>query len=72
MPERRGGIGGFGYFDMDRHTWTLHSPPEVSPWSVSALLLNPNAVWLGLSRGSDEGFRESGGIVRWDRKTERV
>jgi len=44
------GLGGLGYFDMETRKFTLYSPPEVAPWSTNALLLQPDAVWLGLAR----------------------
>jgi hypothetical protein len=65
------GVGGFGYFDADSRSYTLYAPPEIWPWSVSALLLEPDALWLGLlDRG--EGDDVSGGLLRWDRASKSV
>jgi hypothetical protein len=72
MSGERTGVGAFGYFDMGTRTWTLYHPPEVAPWSVSSILVDPDAVWLGLGRPYDEAPAESGGIVRWDRRTKGI
>lgn len=66
--EGETGVGAFGYFDMEKREWTLYSPPEVAPWSITALLVERDAVWLGICR-SGEAPETCGGIVRWDRKT---
>ncbi len=60
------GVGGFGYFDAASRSYKLISPPEIWPWSVSALLVEPDAVWLGLVHYG-EGGNAPGGLLRWDR-----
>jgi hypothetical protein len=65
------GVGGFGYFDAGSLSYKLYAPAEIWKWSVSALLLEPDAAWLGLSH-YDEGWGMSGGLLRWDRATQSV
>lgn len=60
------GVGGFGYFDPDTRRYVLFSPPQVKDWSASALLVEPDAVWLGLVR-HDEWRSFGGGLLRFDR-----
>jgi hypothetical protein len=65
------GVGGFGYFDTDSRSYTLYAPSEIWEWSVSTLLLEPRAAWLGLAHFG-EGWGMSGGLLRWDRATKSV
>lgn len=63
------GVGGFGYFDPDSRRYVLFSPPEVRDWSASAMLVEPEAVWLGLVRhGEWRSF--GGGLLRFDRASQ--
>jgi hypothetical protein len=65
------GVGGFGYFDPGTRSFTLFSPPEISDRSVSALLVEDDAVWMGLvHRGEYGGF--GGGLLRWDRASQKA
>jgi hypothetical protein len=65
------GVGGFGYFDTETRSFHIDSPPEIRRWSVSAILVEPDFVWLALySRG--EYGNDSGSLLRWNRKTEQV
>jgi hypothetical protein len=60
------GIGGFGYLDTEAKRYVLYSPPEIIPWSVSALFVDEGNIWLGLmSRG--EWGNNSGGLLKYDR-----
>jgi hypothetical protein len=69
--EGNTGIGGFGYFDAGTRTYKLFSPPELADWSVSAILVDPRFVWLGLvDRG--EGAEITGGLLRFDRESEEI
>lgn len=62
------GVGGFGFFDPVTRRYVLFSPPEVKDYSASALLVEPETVWLGLTRGGEyRGF--PGGLLRFDRTT---
>jgi hypothetical protein len=65
------GVGGFGYFDTANEEFALCSPPEIRDWSVSSLLVENDAVWLGLMHRGEWGDT-SGGLLRWDRRQERV
>lgn len=62
------GVGGFGYFDSGTRRYTIYSPPEIVDWSVSAILVEPDAVWLGLHRRGEYGDTP-GGLLRWRRET---
>lgn len=65
------GVGGFGYFDAISRSYKLYAPREIWPWSVSALLVMPDAVWLGLVHYG-EGADASGGLLHWDGTTALV
>ncbi len=65
------GVGGFGYFDPVTATFRIFSPPEVRVWSVSAMLVERDAVWLALMLDGEYGL-SGGGVLRWDRKTQTV
>lgn len=65
------GIGGFGYFDAIQRTFTMFSPPEILDWSVSAIQVDPDAVWMALV-WDGEGYDKPGGILRFERKTQAV
>ena len=69
--ESRTGVGGFGYFDATTRSYRLYSPPEIHRWSVSAIRVEPEIIWLGLHHRGEYG-NNSGGLLRWDRKTEEV
>ncbi|MDX2181326.1 MAG: hypothetical protein SFV18_17155 [Bryobacteraceae bacterium] len=65
------GIGGFGYFDAKTRRYRLFAPPEMADYSATAIRVEPYAIWLALaSRG--EWSTKGGGILRFDRATERV
>lgn len=63
------GVGAFGYFDTSTRQYTLFSPPEVAGYEVSALLVEPDSVWLGLDSFTEDISTVPGGLVRWDRST---
>jgi hypothetical protein len=65
------GVGGFGYFDADSAAYRLLVPPEIRKWSVSAILVEPECVWLALDHRGEYG-NYPGGLLRWDRKTATV
>ena len=65
------GVGGFGYFDPVTARFRIFSPPEVRAWSVSAMLVERDAVWLALMLDGEYGLR-GGGVLRWDRRTQAV
>ncbi len=65
------GVGGFGYFDTSERKYRVYSPPEIADWSVTAMLVEPEAVWLALARHGEWGS-SGGGLLRFDRGTEKV
>jgi hypothetical protein len=65
------GVGGFGYFDTATRSYRLYSPSQIHRWSVSAIRVEPDYIWLGL-HGRGEYGNALGGLLRWDRKTEEV
>jgi hypothetical protein len=65
------GVGGFGYFDPASRAYRIFSPPQIRDCSITALLVEPDSVWLGLAINGEYG--SSGrGLVRFDRHTESV
>jgi hypothetical protein len=69
--EGETGVGGFGSYDPEAKKLKLYSPPEIADFSVSAMLLRPNEIWMGLA-SFGEGFNIPGGLLRFDRQTETV
>ena len=62
------GVGGFGFFDNQTKRYKLWSPQEIVDWSATAMLVEPEAVWIGLTFRSE--YRDiSGGLLRFDRAT---
>jgi len=69
--EGWGGVGAFGYFDPLERKYRLFWPPEIAGWSGSALLVEKDALWVGLTHRGE--YRDSpGGLLRWDRATQNV
>ena len=69
--EGNTGVGGFGYFSAADRTYHLFAPPEVKGWSVSAIDVGPNAVWMALVENGEYGG-SSGGLLRYDRRSGAV
>jgi hypothetical protein len=67
--EGHTGIGGFGYFDSETGKYRLFAPPEIAGWSVSALDVGVDAVWLALMHRGEWG-NTGGGLLRFDRRSE--
>ena len=67
--EGQSGVGGFGYFDSSERRFRLFAAPETADWSASAILVQPDAIWLALA-GRGEFGDANGGLVRFDRQTE--
>lgn len=63
--------GGFGYFDGATRSYQIYSSAEIRRWSVSALLVEPDFIWLALY-GRGEYGNTPGGLLRWDRRTKQV
>ena len=70
--EGERGVGAFGYFDTETRQYRLFFPPEVAPYEVSAMLVEPDAVWVGLDYFTEDISTFPGGLVRWDRASEKV
>jgi len=66
------GVGAFGYFDTASRKYTLFSPPEIARYEISAILVEPANVWLGLDQFVEDISTVPGGLVRWNRKTHQV
>lgn len=65
------GVGGFGYFDEWTGERRSYSPPELVDWSVGAMLVERDSVWLGLV-GHGEWGDYGGGVWRFDRIREEM
>jgi len=69
--EGRNGVGGFGYFSARDRKYHLFTPSEIAGWSVSAIDVEADAVWMALAASGEYGG-ESGGLLRFDRQTESL
>ena len=67
--EGERGVGAFGYFDTATRSYTLFSPREVARYEISAILVQPEKVWIGLDRFGEDISKSPGGLVQWDRTT---
>lgn len=65
------GVGGFGYFDTDEPKYHIYSPQEMADWSASAMLVEPQTVYLALAANGEYGT-VGGGLLRFDRASEKV
>jgi hypothetical protein len=65
------GVGGFGYFDLQSRQLHPFDPREIADWSVSAMSVGPDDVWMSLVNNG-EGSSLSGGLLRFDRQSEQV
>ena len=65
------GIGGFGYFDTTEKKYHLYAPPEIADYSVSAIHVDADAVWMALDQNGEYGG-SSGGLLRFDRKSNAI
>jgi hypothetical protein len=66
------GVGAFGYFDTTTRTYTLFRPPEVARYEISAVLVEPERVWLALDRFGEDISTSPGGLVEWNRATHEI
>jgi hypothetical protein len=69
--EGNSGVGGLGYFDAADRQYHLFVPPEFANYSVSAIRVEPDAVWLGIFQSGEYGGSPAG-VLRYDRKTHAV
>ena len=65
------GVGGLGNFDMRERKFTLFTAPELADFSASTILVESEAIWLGLVLAGEYGDT-SGGLLRWDRASQRA
>lgn len=66
--ESHTGVGGLGYFDIPQKKFTFLKIPEIVDWSVSALLVEDQALWAALE-SVGEGAAMPGGLLRHDLRT---
>lgn len=66
------GVGAFGYFDTATRAYTLFSPPEVATCEISAILVDPDRVWVALDRFGEDISTWPCGLVQWNRSTHAV
>jgi hypothetical protein len=66
------GVGAFGYFDTSTRGYALFSPPEVARYEISAILVEPERVWIALDRFGEDISKSPGGFVRWNRITHEI
>ncbi len=65
------GIGGFGYFDTAKRRFEIQAPPEIVNSSVTAILVEQDAVWLATATRGEWGAA-SNGLLRLDRATNAI
>ena len=65
------GVGSLGYFDIERRSYQLIRLPEIADWSTTAILVENDRVWIGLT-GHPEGADYSGGLLRYEMETGNV
>jgi hypothetical protein len=70
--EGEHGVGAFGYFDMQTRQYRLFRPREIARWGTSALLVEPDAVWITLEIFGEDISASPGGLLRWDRNDHHI
>jgi hypothetical protein len=66
--EGRSGVGGLGYFDTTTTQYGFLQVSGLADWSVSAILVEEDAAWIGLV-DQGEGEDNAGGLIRYDFKS---
>jgi hypothetical protein len=69
--EGDSGVGGFGYFDASDRQYHLFAPSEIADYSVSAIRVEPDAVWMAIFQSGEYGG-SAAGVLRYDRKTQAI
>jgi hypothetical protein len=69
--EGNSGVGGFGYFDASDRQYHLFVPSEIADYSVSAIRVEPDAVWIAIFQSGEYGGSPAG-VLRYDRKTQAI
>lgn len=65
------GVGAFGYFDTATREYTLFSPPEVAPYEIGAILVEPDMAWLALDRFIEDISKMPGRFDSMEQKDAR-
>jgi hypothetical protein len=73
FPDGEGysSVGAIGTFDASTHKFEMRYLPEIAPWSGSAILLDGDDIWVGLSR-RPEGAEYGVGLLRYNKVTGAV
>jgi hypothetical protein len=66
--EGTSGVGGLGYFDTTTSQYAFLPVSGLADWSVSAVLVEEDAAWIGLV-DHGEGEDNGGGLIRYDFKS---
>jgi hypothetical protein len=69
--EGNSGVGGFGYFDAADRQYHLFAPPEVADFSISPILVQPDAIWMSAYWACEYGC-PPGTVLRYDRKCQAI
>jgi hypothetical protein len=69
--EGNSGVGGFGYFDATDRQYHLFTAPEVADYSISAICVEPDTVWMGINYSGEYGGSPAG-VLRYNRNTHAV
>jgi hypothetical protein len=69
--EGTSGVGGFGYFDATDRQYHFFAPPEVADFSISPILVHPDAIWMSASWACEYGC-PPGTVLRYDRKSQAI
>jgi hypothetical protein len=62
------GVGAVGYFDTNARSFHIVYDAVLADWSCTALLLEQDALWVGLAN-QPEGAQRPGGLARYDRRS---
>jgi hypothetical protein len=69
--EGNSGVGGFGYFDASDRQYHLFVPSGIADYSVSAIRVEPDAVWMAIFQSGEYGGSPAG-VLRYDRETQAI
>jgi hypothetical protein len=65
------GVGDIGSFDLATQNWEFLHIHEMADWSTSAILVEPDVIWVGRVLDG-EGAGSSGGLLRYERTTRKA
>jgi hypothetical protein len=69
--EGNSGVGGFGYFDATDRQYHLFALPEVADFSISPILVQPDAIWMSAYWSCEYGC-PPGRVLRYERKSQAI